>query len=190
MNHFSVILLLPTKKEQLYDYDDMHDEDMFNFWIATRRRLNNYHSERLCVGLKLIDGEMDEEFTDPTMYSRWKGEPLNLFVLTADSFQFSPSPPILHSKISDMTLSHKTLVTDLCTVPDVQKFLLAPDCQIWPNQRKQIAEYLTALLTETMRNHYPQSEENWDISMHDRLSVSLSYYSSMFLLCLLKYMCF
>lgn len=167
-------MLLPTKQTYLLDQDCINDFDMFNFWVNIRRNLKNYHSDKLCVGLKLYD-EMDNEFCDRAMYERWKGEALNLFVLTDESFHFLPSPPILNSSLKEMTQSHKTLITDLCTAPDVQKFLVAPDSQIWPVQRKQIAEYLTPLLNEASRLRQLPAEDNWDISLHDRLVVSILF---------------
>uniref|UniRef100_A0A914ZAG4 Protein arginine N-methyltransferase n=1 Tax=Panagrolaimus superbus TaxID=310955 RepID=A0A914ZAG4_9BILA len=169
VSEFNIVLLLPSNKKHFLDHEDMEDDDIFNFWITIRSNLKNYHSEKLSVGLKLVEETMDAEFNDSTMYSRWNGEPLNLFVLTAETFKFVPSTTNLNSKMDYMSVSHKTLITDLCTAPDAQKFLVAPDSQIWPVQRKQIAEYLTPIITNAINSRQLPSEENWDITLNDRL---------------------
>lgn len=93
---------MPTRREEFEDHADLEDEDIFNLWVTIRRGLRNYTSERLTVGLRLTEVEMDDEFLIPERYDRWHGEPLFLFILSTDSFVFSPSPPSLNSKMVEM----------------------------------------------------------------------------------------
>jgi len=145
---FTISLVMPTRREEFEDHADLEDEDIFNLWVTIRRGLRNYTSERLTVGLRLTEVEMDDEFLIPERYDRWHGEPLFLFILSTDSFVFSPSPPSLNSKMVEMVPAHRKIVFDLAISLENQKFLVMPKGQMWPTQRKQMVEYLTSFLNQ------------------------------------------
>ncbi|WKX98253.1 hypothetical protein Q1695_013713 [Nippostrongylus brasiliensis] len=77
-------ILIPTSVGDLIRHPD-DKKDCWTVWADFRKLCSNFSSQKLIAGLHLT-ADIDEEFVDSKMLSRWKAEPLAVFCIDVDAF--------------------------------------------------------------------------------------------------------
>ncbi|KAL6727154.1 hypothetical protein Aduo_009054 [Ancylostoma duodenale] len=88
-------VMVPTSMDNLI-HSPNETRDCWTVWADFRKLCSNFSSQKLIAGLHLTP-DIDEEFVDQKLISRWKAEPLAVFCVDVDVF------------VSDQSLRHLCL---------------------------------------------------------------------------------
>lgn len=73
MRTLSIWIVIPSDDSVLKGACD--DCDLWGIWADFRTLCDNYSCNRLVVGIKMLPSLADE-FCNPELYKRWRGEPV------------------------------------------------------------------------------------------------------------------
>ncbi|CAJ0928687.1 unnamed protein product, partial [Mesorhabditis belari] len=90
--HLTIWVFVPTTLEVLERNHDDPDE-IWTIWANFRRLCNDFFCKKLLVGLHL-QSNIDDEFVDEKLSSRWRGEPLLPFCIDYDIFMNATDNPV------------------------------------------------------------------------------------------------
>ncbi|KAE9418954.1 hypothetical protein Angca_008125 [Angiostrongylus cantonensis] len=77
-------ILIPTRFDDLIRLPS-DTRDCWTVWANFRKLCSNFHSQKLIAGLQFTV-DIDDEFVDKKLLSRWKAEPLATFCVDIDVF--------------------------------------------------------------------------------------------------------
>ncbi|VDK68542.1 unnamed protein product [Cylicostephanus goldi] len=99
-------VMVPTSMDNL-EHSTNDTRDCWAVWADFRKLCSNFSSQKLIAGLHLTP-DMDEEFVDQKLISRWKAEPLATFCIDVDAFVAGDSPQTLR-----LPSAHANLLAEL-----------------------------------------------------------------------------
>ncbi|KJH53034.1 zinc finger, C3HC4 type [Dictyocaulus viviparus] len=140
--NLSLWILIPTRIEEFIRSPN-DTRDCWTIWADFRQLCSNFYCQKLIAGLHLTP-DIDDEFVDKKLVSRWKAEPLATFCVDVDVFiQCEGSghlclPPAHANLLNDLWMSDKGRIM----VRGTQEYETTPETQL------QCAQALRAVVRD------------------------------------------
>ncbi|CAJ0597531.1 unnamed protein product [Cylicocyclus nassatus] len=138
-------VMVPTSMDNL-EHTPNDTRDCWTVWADFRKLCSNFSSQKLIAGLH-ITPDIDEEFVDQKLISRWKAEPLATFCIDVDAFVAGDLPQTLR-----LPPAHANLLAELWMSDNGRLMVRGPEEALTlPSVQYQCAQALRAIVRNANR---------------------------------------